>query len=180
MGVKWRCGPSYGAVKGRHAKVGDGVLSGEFAHRGELLRGGGNAGLDRGDVTQPALLLRLVESVDEVGVDLLQSWLLSWVNPKQRASDTRISCAQGVPWSRPHVPSATLRNRVGEEVLPLPDCEVAVFLAWPLGPAAGDERPMVRDHVLGVDRGVSHRRVHSGVTADLGRDVRAGRSGWRR
>jgi hypothetical protein len=31
---------------------------------------------------------------------------------------------------------------------------------------------MVRDHVLGVDRGVSHRCVHSGVTADLGRDVR--------
>jgi hypothetical protein len=127
-------------VKGRHAEVGGGVVSGEIAHRGELLCGGGNAGLDRGDFTQPALLLRLVESVDEVGVDLLQSWLLSWVNSKQRASDTRIfvrtrgsvvaaACSEGY----------FAQLEVGEEVLPLPGCEVAVFLAWPLGPAAGDE-----------------------------------------
>jgi hypothetical protein len=55
---------------------------------------------------------------------------------------------------------------VGEELVPFLGCEVAVFLAWALGSAAGDERPVVRDHVLGVDRCVSHRRVHSGVAAD--------------
>ena len=61
---------------------------------------------------------------------------------------------------------------VGEELIPFLGGEIAVFLAGPLGPAACDERPMVRDHILGVDRGVSHRRVHGGVTAELGRDVR--------
>jgi hypothetical protein len=61
---------------------------------------------------------------------------------------------------------------VGEERIPFLRGEIAVLLAGPLGPATGDERPMVRDHVLGVDRGVAHRCVHSRVTADLGRDVR--------
>jgi hypothetical protein len=61
---------------------------------------------------------------------------------------------------------------MGEEVLPFLGGEVAIFLTGSLGPAAGDERPMVCDHVLGVDGRVSHRRVHSGMAADLRRDVR--------
>ncbi len=48
-------------------------------------------------------------------------------------------------------------NRVAEEVVPFLGCEVAVFLAGPLGSAAGDEGSMVCDHVLGVDHGATHR-----------------------
>jgi hypothetical protein len=52
------------------------------AHGFELLFGGGHGGLDRGDLTHPAVLLGLPESVGEVGVDLLQSRELGRVNPK--------------------------------------------------------------------------------------------------
>src|SRR6476660_8361082 len=41
---------------------------------------------------------------------------------------------------------------VGQEFVPFLGAEVAVFLARPLGSAAGDEGPMMRDHVFGVDR----------------------------
>jgi hypothetical protein len=60
---------------------------------------------------------------------------------------------------------------VGEELVPFLDREVTVLIAGPFGPAARDERPVMRDDVFGVDRGISHRGVHSGVAAHLGRDV---------
>ena len=41
---------------------------------------------------------------------------------------------------------------VGEEFIPFGGAELAVFFAGPFGSAAGDESPMVGDHVLGVDR----------------------------
>jgi hypothetical protein len=65
---------------------------------------------------------------------------------------------------------------MGEERIPFLGGEIAVLRTGPLGPAAGDERPMVRDHILGIDRGVSHRCVHSRVATNFGRDVR-GQSG---
>src|SRR6266498_2528422 len=61
---------------------------------------------------------------------------------------------------------------MGQELLPLSSIELAIFFAGSLGSAAGDERPVVSDHVLGVDRGVPHRGVEKGVAADLRRDVR--------
>ncbi|EMF56384.1 hypothetical protein GTY82_06300 [Streptomyces sp. SID5476] len=36
----------------------------------------GQSGLDGGDLAEPALILRLLEVVDEVGVDLLEPWHL--------------------------------------------------------------------------------------------------------
>jgi hypothetical protein len=60
---------------------------------------------------------------------------------------------------------------MGEELIPFPGGEVAVLLAGPFGPAAVMNARCVRD-VLGVDRGVTHRGVHSGMAADLGRDLR--------
>jgi hypothetical protein len=61
---------------------------------------------------------------------------------------------------------------VGQELLPLGGIELAVFFAGSFGSAAGDERPMVSDHVLGVDRGVPHRGVQHRMAADLRGDVR--------
>jgi hypothetical protein len=61
---------------------------------------------------------------------------------------------------------------MGQEFVPFLGAEVAVFLARPFGPAAGDEGPMMGDHVFGVDRGVPHGGVQLLVTADLGRDMR--------
>jgi len=46
------------------------------------LAGGGQGGLDRGDFTEPALLPGLLEAIQEIGVDLLQPWPLSWINAK--------------------------------------------------------------------------------------------------
>ncbi|WP_406447150.1 hypothetical protein OG782_00265 [Streptomyces sp. NBC_00876] len=45
----------------------------DVAHGGELLLGGGEAGLDRGDLAEPALFLGLLEAVDQVRADLLQA-----------------------------------------------------------------------------------------------------------
>ncbi|MEU7900521.1 hypothetical protein AB0B45_47790 [Nonomuraea sp. NPDC049152] len=72
-----------------HAEAG-GRASGCLSHGLELLVSGGEGGLDGGDFTEPALILGLGETVDEVGVDLFESGLLSWVNAKEGASDAGV------------------------------------------------------------------------------------------
>ena len=59
-----------------------------LAHGLKLLRGGSKSGLDRGDFAGPSLFPGFGEAVDEVGVDLFEPGLLSWVNAKERASGT--------------------------------------------------------------------------------------------
>jgi hypothetical protein len=39
-----------------------------------------------------------------------------------------------------------------EEFVPFGGGQITVFFTRPLGPAAGDERPMMGDYVFGVDR----------------------------
>ncbi len=65
-----------------HPQLGLGVLGGLPPHGEELLVGRGEGRLDRGDLTEPALVLGLLEPVDEVGVDFLQARYLGWVNPE--------------------------------------------------------------------------------------------------
>jgi hypothetical protein len=60
--------------------VDGGRLRCTIAHGLQFLRGGGHGGLDRGDFAEPALVLGLLEAVDEIGVDLLKAWQLGWVN----------------------------------------------------------------------------------------------------
>ncbi len=50
------------------------------AHGLQLLGGGGQGGLDGGDLAEPALVPGLLEAVDEVGVDLLEAWHLGRVH----------------------------------------------------------------------------------------------------
>jgi hypothetical protein len=57
----------------------------------QFLCGGGQGGLDRGDLAEPALLLCLLEPVAQVGVDLFQPLLLGWVDPEEGASDTGLT-----------------------------------------------------------------------------------------
>ncbi len=64
-----------------HAEA-DGVAAGGLRHGLELLSGGGQGGLDRGDFTEPALFPGLLKAFEEIGVDLLQPWPLNWVNSK--------------------------------------------------------------------------------------------------
>jgi hypothetical protein len=47
--------------------------------------------LDRGDFAEPALLPDLMEAVEEVGVDLLESWPLSRADAEGATSDTGFS-----------------------------------------------------------------------------------------
>ena len=54
-----------------HAEVHGGAAGGEFADGPQLLRGSGQGGLDRGDLTEPALLFGFLEPVAQVGVDFL-------------------------------------------------------------------------------------------------------------
>jgi hypothetical protein len=53
-----------------HAEVDGGAVDGEFVHGCQLLCGGGQGGLDRGDLAEPALVSGFLEPVAEVGVDL--------------------------------------------------------------------------------------------------------------
>ena len=74
-----------------HAEVEGGAADGESAHGLQLLRGGGHGGLDRGDLTEPALIFGFLEPVAEVGMDLFQPRNLSWVNAEERASDAPLT-----------------------------------------------------------------------------------------
>ena len=117
--------------------------------------------------------LGLLEPVGEIGMDLLQTRQLGRVNPKEWASDTGIFVlARRSVVSTAGSESDLPQLEVGEDLLPFGGGELTVFLAGPLGAAAGDEGPVMRDHVFGVDRGVPHRGVDRGVATDPGRDVR--------
>ena len=70
-----------------HAQADGSTAGGELAHGFQFLRRGGQGGLDCGDFAEPALLPGLLEAIEEVGVDLLEPWPLSWVNAKEGASD---------------------------------------------------------------------------------------------
>ena len=89
--------------------------------------GGGQGCLDRGDLTEPALFLCLLESVGEVCADLLQPWHLSWVNPEEGTSDTHF-----------HARKAS-RSR-GHRSPGLPSAENEVF--FELGPFGFGGRPV--------------------------------------
>jgi hypothetical protein len=60
------------------------------AHGFEFLCGGGQGGLDRGDLAEPALFSGLPEPVAEVGADLFQPRYLGRVDAEEGASDTGI------------------------------------------------------------------------------------------
>jgi hypothetical protein len=71
--------------------VNAGASGGEAAHGFKFLCGCGHGGLDRGNLTEPALFPGFLEPVAEVGVDFFQSWHLSWVNSKEGASDASLT-----------------------------------------------------------------------------------------
>jgi hypothetical protein len=87
-GLQWRA--EFG-----HPQMGTDLCGSQRPHCDEFLVGGGEGGLDRGDLTEPALVLGFLESVDEVGADLVQSPHLGWVNREQRASDTGVFVRAG-------------------------------------------------------------------------------------
>ncbi|MGP3936839.1 hypothetical protein [Nonomuraea sp. KM88] len=65
----------------------------------ELLAGGSEGGFDGSHFAEPALFFGLGEAVDEVGVDLLQPGLLSWVDAKEGASDATSPSTPHRTWS---------------------------------------------------------------------------------
>jgi hypothetical protein len=66
----------------RHAEVCGGVFGGQLAHRGKLLASRGQARLDRGDLAEPSLVLCFLETVQEVGLDLLEAGPFGGVRAK--------------------------------------------------------------------------------------------------
>ena len=105
--------------------------------------------------------------------DLLQPRHLSWVDPEERASDTGVFVrTRGAVVAAAHPEGDLPELEMGQEFVPFARGQVAVFFAGPLGPAAGDECPVVGDHVFGVDRGIAHGGVEHGVPADFRGDVR--------
>src|ERR1035438_1416759 len=102
---------------------------------------------------EPALFLCLLEPVAQVGVDLFQAGHLGWVNAEEGASDTRIFMRT---WGPEVTAAGPQRNfpqlEMREELVPFGSGQITVLFTRPLGPAAGDKRPMMGDHVFGVDR----------------------------
>ncbi|MGW1995313.1 hypothetical protein [Embleya sp. NPDC001921] len=120
-----------------HAKADDGRAGGRVPHGRELLVGGGEGGLDCGDLAEPALLLRFGEAVDQVGVDLFEPVPLSWVNPRERTYHAGVFMrARGSVVAAADSERDLPQLEMGEELGPLGGGEVAVFLAGPLRPAA--------------------------------------------
>jgi hypothetical protein len=69
---------------------------------------------------------------------------LGYVNPKEWTSDTRIfmrtrSSIIAAAGAKSHLPQL----EVSEELVPFLGGKISVFFAGSLGPAAGDERPVV-------------------------------------
>jgi hypothetical protein len=58
-----------------------------LAHGLQFLSGGGHGGLDGGDLATPALVPDLLEAVDDVGVDLLETWHVGRVQRVAGADD---------------------------------------------------------------------------------------------
>jgi len=88
-----------------------------------------------------------------VSMDGFQPRHLGRVDPEEGASDTGIFVRTRGPEVAAAGPQGDLPQlEMGEEFVPFGSGEIAVFFAGPLGPAAGDERPVVGDHVFGVDR----------------------------
>jgi hypothetical protein len=56
---------------------------GEFEHGLQFLCGGGQGGLDRGDLVEPALFPGFLKPVAQVGTDLFQSPFLGRVDPEE-------------------------------------------------------------------------------------------------
>ena len=75
-----------------HAQADGSTAGGELAHGFQFLRGGGQGGLDRGDLAEPALVPGLLEPVGEVRADRLQARHLGRVNPEEGTSDTGLRC----------------------------------------------------------------------------------------
>lgn len=74
-----------------HAEVDGGVTGREVVHGGELLLCGSEAGLDRGDLAEPALFLGFLKSDEKIRLDLLQPGQLLRAGPQDRATDARFS-----------------------------------------------------------------------------------------
>lgn len=117
---------------------------GEVAHGGELVLGGGKAGLDRGDFAEPALFLCLAEPIEQVGVDLLKPGHLRGVGPQDRAADAgMLVYARGAEVAYAHAQSDLPQLEVVQEVAPLLGGGFAVLLAGPQRGTAGNEGPVV-------------------------------------
>ena len=92
------------------------------------------------------------ESGEQVGVDLGQPLELVGVGSEQRAAQAGVFVLAGCGLGASADPSSTLRfskwarNSSHSSLVTL-----AVFLAGSQGSAAGDERPVVFDHVAVVD-----------------------------
>ncbi|MFY4716955.1 hypothetical protein [Streptomyces sp. LaBMicrA B280] len=130
-----------------------GVPGHEIAHGGELLFRGGEAGLDRGDLAKPSLLLGLLEPVVQVRVDLLQAGHLLEIGPQDGAADAGVFMdAGGAEVTCADAEGDLPQLEVGQEVLPFLRGGLAVLLPGSQRPAAGDEGPVVVDDVLGIDR----------------------------
>ncbi|MCL6293253.1 hypothetical protein [Streptomyces sp. 43Y-GA-1] len=129
-------------------------------------------GFKTSDFSPPATRVRLIEPGLEIGDDLLHPVLLVRVGAKGGAADTSVfmdACGAVIPGADSERDFAELE--VGNELVPLFWCEVAVFLARSELPTTGDVGPVVSDDVLGIDRGVSHRGVHVLVSEDLRGDM---------
>jgi hypothetical protein len=135
--------------------VGDLVPGCHLVHGREFVPGGGDADFQPGDLPASALLAGLGEAGAQAGQDVGQPLPLGGVRAQGRAADAGVLVdARSAEVAGAHAQLDLAELEVAQELVPLGRAEVSVFFAGAQGAAAGDERPVAGDDVLGVDRSI--------------------------
>src|SRR5665809_89856 len=140
-----------------HAEVDSGAACREVVELAEFLFGRGEADLEAFGFTGPALPVGFVDPGDQVVADAQQPWPLGGVNAKQWAPDAAVLVDTGGPVGAAAVAQGDLAAfEVAEEFLPFLLGRGAVFPGGAQFAAAGEERTVAVDGLLGVDRLIPH------------------------
>ena len=133
----------------------------------ELVLGAGEADLESFDLAEPALSLGFSDAGDQVVANLEHALPLGGVRPKERASDTGVlmnTTAGERPTAGADGDLAAFE--VAQEFLPLLDGGYPVFVGGPQVAAAGEERQMRLNSLVGIGGLVAHGDVDVAVPGD--------------
>src|SRR6478672_11027878 len=167
-----------GGAAGGVGEVGDaeldrvGAAGGDLLHLGEFGAGAGEADLEALGLAVPAVGLGFGDPGDEVAADLFEAWAGGGIGSQQRAAQTAVFVDAGGVVGAAAVADGDLAVfEVADELGPFLVGRGAVFLGGAQCAAAGDVCAVAVDHLVGVDRLVSHGGVDVAVAGDELGDV---------
>src|SRR6478609_4903944 len=167
-----------GGAAGGVGEVGDaeldrvGAAGGDLLHLGEVGAGAGEADLEALGLAVPAVGFGFGDAGDEVVADLFEARPGGGIGSQQRAAQTAVFVDAGGVVGAAAVADGDLAVfEVADELGPFLVGRGAVFLGRAQCAAAGDVCAVPVDHLVGVDRLVSHGGVDVAVAGDALGDV---------